>query len=103
MLSSRLIRSAFVASVLAAMACNDSDKVTGSDEIVDVYTVANAFSPYQATIHVGGTIRFNIISGIDGDGHDVTFNQKPGVPANINVINTTTVTQVTRVFNTRGT
>jgi plastocyanin len=65
---------------------------------VDVFTPGNIFSPFSATIAVGGTVNFNI-SG-SPDGHDVTFQAVPGAPASI--LKTISAT-VSRTFNTRGT
>ena len=62
---------------------------------VDVFTPGLVFSPAFVTIGVGSTVRFNIT----GVAHDVTFQAKPGVPANIPV---TTNQVFSRTFNTKG-
>jgi plastocyanin len=90
--------------VLVSAACSADKTTSPSGEVVDVYTPGSIFSPATATIGVGGTVRFNISRGADGDGHDVTFNHAtPGAPADIPVTNNPTVTVVSRVFTVRGT
>lgn len=88
---------------MVAAACSADKATSPSSDVVDVYTPGSIFSPATATIGVGGTVRFNISRGADGDGHDVTFDPMPGAPANIPVTNNATVTVVPRVFTVRGT
>src|SRR6187431_2931322 len=53
---------------------------------VDVFTPGNTFSPFSASIPVGGVVRFNIF----GDKHDVTFSRAvAGYPADIIVVQDT--------------
>jgi plastocyanin len=67
---------------------------------VDVFTLPSAFSPNFVQINAGDTVRFNITTAPNGEGHDVTFDAKAGAPANIKV---TLNGVVPRVFTTRGT
>src|SRR5689334_13977563 len=92
---------AIVLLVLAA-ACGGSDAPTNpsGNKTVDVFTLASAFSPNFVQINAGDTIRFNITTAPNGEGHDVTFDAKAGAPANIKV---TLTGVISRVFATRGT
>jgi plastocyanin len=91
-------------STLALLACGGSDSTptppTSTNKTVDVFTLSTAFSPNFVQLAQGDTIRFNITPSSNGEGHDVTFTAKPGVPANIPVTKTGVIT---RVFNTKGT
>jgi plastocyanin len=93
---------AALASLSLAAACGGSDSPTQpatSNKSYDVYALSNAFSPNTLQIAPGDTVRFNIVPASNGEGHDVTFDAKAGVPANIKV----TLTGVfARVFSTRG-
>ena len=89
--------------LLYAAACGSDSSTNppaGSNKTVDVYTLNTAFSPNVVQISPGDTVRFNIATASNGEGHDVTFDSKPGAPANINV---TLIGIISRVFNTRGT
>lgn len=71
-----------------------------NNKTVDIFTLSTAFSPNFVQLSAGDTIRFTITPSSNGEGHDVTFTAKPGVPANIPV----TMNGVfTRVFATKGT
>jgi len=89
--------------LLFVVACGSDSGPTssnGSNKSYDVYALSNAFSPSLLQITAGDTVRFNIVPAQNGEGHDVTFDAKPGAPANIKV----TLTGIfTRVFTTRGT
>ena len=88
--------------VLAA-ACGGSDNPPTSpsgNKSVDVFTLPSAFSPNIIQINAGDTVRFNITTAPNGEGHDVTFDAKAGAPANIKV---TLSGIVPRVFTARGT
>jgi plastocyanin len=94
-----------VVTAIAAAACggSDSSAVTppnNTSKTIDVATVATAFSPNSVTINAGDSVRFSIVPAPDGDGHDVTFDQKTGAPPNINM---TSRGVITRGFTTRGT
>lgn len=94
--------SAIVLLALAA-ACGSSDKSPTNPSVnksVDVFTLPSAFSPNFIQIDAGDTVRFNITTAPNGEGHDVTFDAKAGAPANIKV---TLSGIVPRVFATRGT
>lgn len=64
-----------------------------------MFTVNVAFSPDSIAIAPGDTVRFNIVPAANGEGHDVTFDAAPGVPANVRV---TLDSIVDRVFTVRG-
>ena len=61
-----------------------------------VFMPGNAFSPFNVTIHVGGTVKWEF----PAEQHDVTFSKVAGAPADITVRTNTTVS---RVFATVGT
>lgn len=64
---------------------------------VDVFTPGTVFSPFSATIPVGGTVRFNI----SGAAHNVKFDRTTaGAPADIPVVSDVVVA---RTFGTQGT
>ena len=89
--------------LLFTAACRTDSSVyppTGSNKTVDVYTLNTAFSPNFVQISAGDTVRFNIVTASNGEGHDVTFDAKTGAPANIKVTLSGTIS---RVFFTRGT
>ena len=92
---------ACAAIVVVAAACGGSDgptTATSNNKAFDVF--ANAvFSPNFLQISQGDTVRFNIVPGPDGDGHDVTFRATPGAPANIKV---TLNGIIPRVFTAKG-
>ncbi len=98
----RLRGSIFVLLLFAAACGSDRsvDPSTGSNKTVDVYTLNTAFSPNFVQISAGDTVRFNIATASNGEGHDVTFDTKAGAPANIKV---TLSGVISRVFTTRGT
>jgi plastocyanin len=98
----QLIPIALTAAILPACGGDHSTgPAAGSHKSVDVFTVGVAFSPTPVTINVGDTVRFNIVPGPDGDGHDVTFDASPaGAPPNITV---TLNGVISRAFTTRGT
>jgi plastocyanin len=82
---------------LAITACKGPAAPTTTTTTVDVFTPGNTFSPFSATIPVGGTVRFNI----SGTPHNVIFGKTPaGAPADVNVVDNVVVP---RTFNTRGT
>jgi plastocyanin len=87
-----------------AVACGGSDNSptppTSTNKSFDVFALSNAFSPSLLQIAPGDTVRFNIVPASNGEGHDVTFDAKPGAPANIKV---TLNGILPRVFTTRGT
>ena len=86
--------------VVSLTACGDSTSPpANSNKAVDVFTVNVAFSPATVQIVPGDTVRFNIVPAANGDGHDVTFDAAPGVPANIKV---TRDSVIARIFTTRG-
>jgi len=65
-------------------------------EIVEVFTPGNTFSPFTATLSVGGIARFNIF----GDDHNVIFTPgTPGAPQDINIVRDVVVD---RTFTTAG-
>lgn len=81
--------------MLAAASC--AETITEPAPIVDVFTPGNSFSPFSATVTVGGTVRFNIF----GDDHDVDFTgSATGRPEDIIVVRDTVVS---RTFSTKGT
>ncbi len=91
----RLASIAFL--LLAMMACKGPAAPNTTTTTVDVYTPGNTFSPFSATIPVGGTVRFNI----SGTPHNVIFGKTPaGAPADVNVVDNIAVS---RMFTTRGT
>ena len=61
-----------------------------------VFMPGNAFSPFNVTIRVGGTVNFEF----PGEQHDVTFVRVAGAPANIPV---TTNKTIGRTFSVAGT
>lgn len=86
--------------ILSACA-GGTDAPTGPDngtpgaKTIDVFTPGLVFSPAFVTINQGDSVRW-VITGV---GHDVTFAQKTGAPANIPV---TQNQNVVRAFNTKG-
>jgi len=91
-------------SVLLLFTAACGSEITGgpptANKTVDVYTLNTAFSPNFVQIASGDTVRFNIVTASNGEGHDVTFDAKTGAPANIKV---TLAGVISRVFTTRGT
>ena len=90
--------------VSCIVGCGGSDSTTtppsSHNKTVDVFTLSTAFSPNFVQLSAGDTIRFTIVPSANGEGHDVTFVSKPGVPADVKV----TLNGVfTRVFATKGT
>jgi plastocyanin len=88
--------------VIAAASCGGDSSPTppnSSNKTVDVFTISVAFSPNFVQINRGDTVRFNIVPAANGEGHDVTFDNTPGAPANINV---TLNGVISRVFATKG-
>ena len=61
-----------------------------------VFMPGNAFSPFNVTIHLGGTVKWEF----PAEQHDVTFVKVAGAPADITVRSSTTVS---RVFSALGT
>jgi plastocyanin len=94
-------RLALAACLCLAAACGggDTEPQPTTNQLYDVFTVGDAFSPSSLMIAVGDTVRFNFTAGSDAMGHDVTFRATPGAPANINVQKSGTAS---RVFRTRG-
>jgi plastocyanin len=91
----------FVLAIAAACGSSDSPPTNPSgNKTVDVFTLPSAFSPNIVQINAGDTVRFNITTAPNGEGHDVTFDAKAGAPANITV---TLSGIIPRVFTTRGT
>jgi plastocyanin len=85
---------------LTSVGCNGGDAggITpppGTPESMTVVMPGNSFSPYNVAIKVTGTVNFDFPS----DEHDVTFEPRTGVPANIPV---TSRKVVPRKFNTVG-
>ena len=86
-----------------AAACGGSDNGPTrppTNKSVDVFTLPSAFSPNFVQVNAGDTVRFNITTAPNGEGHDVTFDAMAGAPANIKV---TLNGVVPRVFTERGT
>jgi plastocyanin len=84
-----------------AAGCGSDAGVTPSDTtaaamVADVFTPGNVFSPFNTSIKVGGSVRFNI----SGDSHNVIFGKVAGAPADVNVVKDVVAS---RTFNTRGT
>ncbi|MFI5228865.1 MAG: plastocyanin/azurin family copper-binding protein [Gemmatimonadales bacterium] len=92
---------ATIAAVTLLASCGGESTAppANSNKAVDVFTVNVAFSPNSVEIDAGDTVRFNIVPAANGEGHDVTFDAAPGVPANIKV---TLNGVIARVFTTRG-
>lgn len=91
----------FVLAIVAACGGSDTSPTNPSgNKTVDVFTLPSAFSPNIVQINAGDTVRFNITTAPNGEGHDVTFDAKAGAPANIKV---TLSGIIPRVFTTRGT
>lgn len=68
----------------------------GIPTIVSVFMPGNSFSPFNVSIKLNGTVRFEFPSAP----HNVIFNSKTGVPADIQVTSNVTVS---RVFSVLGT
>lgn len=87
--------------VIVASCGSDSSTTppTSTNKTIDVFTVGVAFSPNFVQISQGDTVRFNIVPAFNGEGHDVTFDNTPGAPANIKV---TLNGVISRVFATKG-
>ncbi len=90
--------------VLGVVACSDSatplDPPSDYPLTLDVFTPGNVFSPPEAEIAKGGTIRFRMSTSPNGDGHNALFSGKAGAPPDVPVVRDTIVT---RTFNTVGT
>lgn len=88
---------------LGLVACSDSiqpiEPPSGYPLTLDVFTPGNVFSPPEAEIAKGGTIRFRISVSPDGDGHNALFGGAAGAPPDVPVVKDTIVT---RTFNTVG-
>src|SRR5690242_19966589 len=98
------MRVRLVVVLLAAAACGGSDSSTSpptsQNKTVDIFTVADSFSPTPLTVAAGDTIRWNFAGGSDGMGHNVRFTPAvTGAPNDINVLKTRTAS---RVFPTKG-
>jgi plastocyanin len=90
-----------LAFAIVVAACSDDEPVTPNDDVVDVFTPGEIFTPFTAEITVGGTVRFHMSRATDGLGHNAIFSKAfPGAPDDINVV---VDTVVSRVFMTRGT
>lgn len=88
-------RAAAMLGLIVGLACDRA--VEPAPAIVDVFTPGNIFSPFTATIPVGGTVRFNIF----GDDHNVIFARSTtGAPADINIVKDV---MVERAFSATGT
>jgi plastocyanin len=87
--------------LMAAAACS-SDKSTAPTSVtMDVFTIGDTFSPFETSLPVGGTVRFNITPGADSLGHNAIFEKPaPGAPADVNIVLNAVVS---RQFNTSGT
>ncbi|MBA3467101.1 MAG: Ig-like domain-containing protein [Gemmatimonadaceae bacterium] len=68
----------------------------GIPTIASVFMPGNSFSPFNLSVKVNGTVRFEFPSAP----HNVIFNSKPGVPADIQFTSNETVS---RIFSTVGT
>jgi plastocyanin len=91
----------FMALAIVVAACNDDEPVAPNDDVIDVFTPGEIFTPFSAEITVGGTVRFHMSRATDGLGHNAIFSKAvPGAPADVNVV---VDTVVSRVFMTRGT
>ncbi len=96
----RLLSALALASLIPLVSsCGGSDNSGGitnpPDGTAVVEMPGNAFSPFNTTIKVNGTVSFDF----PGDEHDVTFVAKAGAPASIPV---TKGKVVTRTFTTVG-
>lgn len=94
----RRIRGLFVAvMIVSSLACGGGggDGIVDPPETITVSMPGNSFSPFNATIHVNGIVRWEFPS----DEHDVVFVEMAGAPANIPV---TTRATVSRTFSTIG-
>lgn len=88
-------RVAAMLGLIVGLACDRAVRPT--PVIVEVFTPGNTFSPFTATIAVGGTVRFNIF----GDDHNVIFARSTaGAPSDINIVKDVIVD---RTFATVGT
>ncbi|MBA3656111.1 MAG: Ig-like domain-containing protein [Gemmatimonadaceae bacterium] len=68
----------------------------GIPTIVSVFMPGNSFSPFNVSVKVNGTVRFEFPS----NPHNVIFNSRPGMPADIQVTSNVTVS---RIFSRTGT
>jgi plastocyanin len=98
------LSSAAVLLVSFIAGCGDSGPTdstpSSKNTIVDIFTIADSFSPTFATLAVGDTARWNFSGGSDGLGHNVRFNPRTAsTPLDINVLKTGTAT---RVFTAKG-
>ena len=92
----------FVALAIAVAACSDDEPVAPpNDDVIDVYTPGEIFTPFTAEITLGGTVRFHMTRAADGLGHNAILSRAvPGAPDDVNIV---VDTVVSRVFNTLGT
>ncbi|MEO5568853.1 MAG: hypothetical protein ABIR92_10185 [Gemmatimonadaceae bacterium] len=90
-----VLRAAAMLGVMVGLSCDRA--VEPTPPILDVFTPGNTFSPFTATIPVGGTVRFNIF----GDDHNVIFARATaGAPSDINIVKDV---MVERAFSAVGT
>ncbi len=75
------------------------DGPTDPTEVAEVTTSGMTFLPFELTVSVGTTVKFNIFGDVI-EGHDVTFQNVAGAPASIPV---TKNAVVERKFNAKGT
>ena len=102
MTARRPLRLLPLASIVLLAACGGDATGPGTrhNQLLDVFTIGDSFSPTFATITAGDTVRWNFAPGSDGMGHNVRFTPPAtGAPADINVLATGTAS---RVFNTAG-
>lgn len=89
---------------LGVVACSDTiqpiEPPSDYPLTLDVFTPGNVFSPPEAEIAKGGTIRFRMSVSSDNEGHNALFNGAAGAPPDVPVVRDTIVT---RTFNTVGT
>jgi plastocyanin len=88
------LRALGAAAAILAIACAET---VAPDEVFDVYTPGNVFSPFSLTVPVGAVVRYNI----SGEPHNVIFDAEDfGRPADINIVQNVVVN---RTFAVAGT
>lgn len=68
----------------------------GIPTIASVFMPGNSFSPFNVSVKVNGTVRFEFPSAP----HNVIFNSRPGVPTDIQVTSNVTVSRIFTVIGT---